>query len=201
MIRAALFDLDGVIRQFDPAHPERVEREAGLPAGTLGRIAFDAGQLAMAVGGGVRFEEWRDAVARTLRDEFGVDGLAVADRFFAFEAGAVDGEVLALVRQVRAKVPVGLLTNATSRLAAELDALALAVEVDVVCNSWELGVAKPDPRVFAAAAERMGVPVGECFFTDDRAENAVAAAGAGMVAHHYTGVAGLRAALAPILES
>ena len=200
MIRAALFDLDGVLRTFDPEHPARVERDAGLPAGTLGRVAFEASQLAMAVGGAIRFEDWRDAVAGTLRDDYGVDGLAVADRFFAFEAGSVDPDVLDVVREVRRRVPVGLLTNATSRLASELEALALAAEVDVVCNSWELGVAKPDPRVFALAAERMGEPVGECFFTDDRPENAEAAAGAGMVAHHYTGVAGLRAALRPVLE-
>lgn len=200
MIHAALFDLDGVLRTFDPEHPARVEREVGLPAGTLGRVAFEANQLAMAVGGAIRFEDWRDAVAGTLRDDHGVDGLAVADRFFAVEAGSVDPGVLDVVREVRRRVPVGLLTNATSRLPSELEALALTAEVDVVCNSWELGVAKPDPRVFALAAGRMGVSPGECFFTDDRPENAEAAAGAGMVAHHYTGVAGLRAALAPILE-
>lgn len=200
MIHSALFDLDGVLRTFDPEHPARVEREVGLPAGTLGRVAFEANQLAMAVGGAIRFEDWRDAVAGTLRDDHGVDGLAVADRFFAVEAGSVDPGVLDVVREVRRRVPVGLLTNATSRLPSELEALALTAEVDVVCNSWELGVAKPDPRVFALAAGRMGVSPGECFFTDDRPENAEAAAGAGMVAHHYTGVAGLRAALAPILE-
>ena len=201
MIRAALFDLDGVLRQFDPEHPARVEREAGLAPGTLHLVAFDAAQVTVAVDGRSTFEQWRDAVAATLERDHGVaSGLHVADRFFAVEAGAVDPEVLDVVREVRRRVPVGLLTNATSRLASELEALALTSEVDVVCNSWELGVAKPDPRVFAVAAERMGVPAGECFFTDDRPENAEAAAGAGMVAHHYTGVAGLRTALAPILE-
>lgn len=201
MIRAALFDLDGVLRTFDPEHPARVEREAGLPAGTLHLVAFDAAQVTVAVDGRSTFEQWRDAVAEILEREHGVrSGVGVADRLFSVEAGSVDAEVLDVVREVRRRVPVGLLTNATSRLASELEALALAAEVDVVCNSWELGVAKPDPRVFAVAAARMGVRADECFFTDDRRENAEAAAGAGMVAHHYTGVAGLRTALAPILE-
>lgn len=199
MIRAALFDLDGVLRRFDPDHPGRVEAAAGLPAGTLHRVAFEASRVLTAVSGSITFEEWRDAVGTVLDEEFGVDGRAVADRFFSFEAGSVDPEVLAVVREVRARVPVGLLTNATSRLTSELDALALTAEVDLVCNSWELGVAKPDPRVFALAAERMGVSAGECFFTDDRPENAEAAAGAGMTAHHFTGVAGLRAALLALL--
>jgi putative hydrolase of the HAD superfamily len=199
-IRAALFDLDGVLRQFDPAHPARVEREVGLPEGTLHRVAFAAAQVTVAVDGRATFEQWRDAVAEALRTEFGIDGAAAAERFFAVESGSVDPEVLALVREVRTRVPVGLLTNATSRLATELEALALTDEVDVVCNSWELGVAKPDPRVYAVAAERMGVTAGECFFTDDRAENAEAAARAGMVAHHYRNVAALRQALRPMLE-
>ena len=200
MIRAALFDLDGVLRQFDPEHPARIEGELGLPLGTLHRVAFDAAQVTVAVDGRATFEQWRDAVAAALSAGFGIDGIEVADRLFAIESGAVDPEVLALVREVRQRVPVGLLTNATSRLDSELDALALATEVDVVCNSWEVGVAKPEPRAFTLAAERMGVAPDECFFTDDRPENAEAAARAGMLAHHYTDVAGLRRALAPVLE-
>ena len=200
MIRAALFDLDGVIRTFDPEHPARVEREAGLPPGTLHRVAFDAAHVTVAVDGRATFEQWRDAVAASLTRAYAVDGPCVADRFFAIESGAVDPEVLAVVREVRSRVPVGLLTNATSRLASELEAFGLVEEVDVVCNSWEVGVAKPDPQAFTLAAERMGVAVAECFFTDDRADNAEAAARAGMVAHHYTDVAGLRATLAPVLE-
>ena len=201
VIRAALFDLDGVIRQFDPGHPARVEAEAGLPAGTLHRVAFDAARIATALDGRVTFEDWRDAVATALElDHDLADGRTVADRFFAIESGSVDPEVLAVVREVRARVPVALLTNATSRLASELEALALADEVDVVCNSWDVGVAKPDPRAFTLAAERMRVAPTDCFFTDDREENVDAARAVGMTAHHFTGVEGLRDALAPILE-
>ena len=200
MIRAALFDLDGVLRHFDPGHVVRVEADAGLPAGTLDAMAFEVGRLAGAVSGRWTFEEWQAAVAAELRERHGVDGPAVAERFFGLEAITVDQGVLTLLRQVRTRVPVGLLTNASSRLAQELDALDLTDEVDVVCNSWELGVAKPDPRVYAIAAERMGCAAGDCFFTDDRPINVAGAKAAGMTAHHFTGVDGLRAALAPLLD-
>ena len=201
MIRAALFDLDGVLRQFDPGHPARVEAESGLPAGTLHRVAFDAVRIATALDGRVAFDDWRDAVATALEQDHDVaDGRTVADRFFAVEAGAVDHEVLALVRGVRRHVRVGLLTNATSRLADELEVLRLGDEVDVVCNSWEMGVAKPDARAFTLAAERLGVTAGDCFFTDDRPENVAAARAVGMSAHHFDGVDGLRNALASFLE-
>jgi putative hydrolase of the HAD superfamily len=108
----------------------------------------------------------------------------------------VDPEVLALLRRVRgAGHPVGLLTNATSRLAYELEVLALTDEVDVVCNSWELGVAKPEAEAFIRAAARIGVPPQDCFFTDDRLENVAAAGQAGLAAHHFTAATALEAAL------
>jgi putative hydrolase of the HAD superfamily len=195
VIRAVLFDLDGVLRQFDPGHIGRVEADAGLPPGTLDAIAFDVSRLAGAVTGKWTFEQWQAAVASELGERFGINGRPIARRFFGLGATTVDAEVLALLREVRAKVPVGLLTNASSRLATELEELGLTGEVDVVCNSWELGVAKPDRRVYDLAAERMGCRTDECFFTDDRPINVAGARAAGMTAHHFTGVAGLRAAL------
>ena len=196
VLRAALFDLDGVVRRFDPAHPARIEAAHGLPPGTLHEVAFDVGRLGAAVGGGWGFEDWRDAIATELATRFGVDGVAVADRFLAVGAATVDGDVLDVVRELRRKVPVGILSNATSRLAFELEALGLAREFDVVCNSSEVGVAKPDPQAFVLAADRIGHGADECFFTDDRGENVEAAAAVGMTAHHFTGVDGLRRALA-----
>jgi putative hydrolase of the HAD superfamily len=195
VIRAVLFDLDGVLRHFDPGHVTRVEADASLPPGTLDAIAFDVSRLAGAVSGRWTFEQWQAAVASELGERFGINGRPIAQRFFGMEASTVDEQVLALVREVRAKVPVGLLTNASSRLAQELDALQLTGEVDVVCNSWELGVAKPDRRVYEIAADRMGCTTAECFFTDDRPINVAGARIAGMTAHHFTGADGLRAAL------
>lgn len=200
VLEAALFDLDGVVRRFDPAHPGRVESAAGLAPGTLHRVAFEASALASATGGRSTFEQWRDGVADLLeRDHGAADGRAVADRFFSLEDTSVDADVLDLVRRIRsAGHPVGLLTNATSRLPHELEHLHLTAEFDVVCNSWEVGVAKPDPAAFRLAAERIGaIGPAACFFTDDRAENVAAAATTGMTAHHFTGdAAALAVALA-----
>ena len=200
MLRAALFDLDGVLRQYDPAHPAAIEAQHDLPAGTLARIAFTPARLDPAVDGRATFEQWRDAIADVLTHEHGVDdGRGVTDRFFDVEAAAaVDAEVLAIVRGLRAGgLRVGLLTNATSRLDHELEVLRLTDEVDVVCNSSELGVAKPDLRAFELAVARMEVAPADCFFTDDRVENVDAARRAGLVAHHFTSATALAAALEP----
>jgi epoxide hydrolase-like predicted phosphatase len=57
---------------------------------------------------------------------------------------------------------------------------------DDIINSARVGLAKPDPRIFALAAERLGVAPGECVFIDDLARNVQAAADADMHAVHYT---------------
>jgi HAD superfamily hydrolase (TIGR01509 family) len=197
VLRAALFDLDGVLRRFDPALPARLEAEAGLPPGTLHRIAFAPEHVDPAVDGRHTFEQWRNAVGDALHRHHGVaDGRGLADRLLAVEHGSLDGEVLALVRRLRSGgTRVGVLTNATSRLLQELAVLGVAPEVDVVCNSSELGVAKPHERAFRLAAERLGVEPAECFFTDDTLRHVEAAAAAGLTAHHFTGADGLAHAL------
>ena len=57
--------------------------------------------------------------------------------------------MLTFVREVRAAgLPVGLATNATDRLDADLARLGLVGEVDVVVNSSAIGVHKPAPEFF-----------------------------------------------------
>jgi HAD superfamily hydrolase (TIGR01549 family) len=59
---------------------------------------------------------------------------------------------------------------------------AMDLPVDVIRNSAELGVEKPAPEFFAAAARLAGVPVGEIAYVGDRTDNDVLpAADAGMV--------------------
>lgn len=40
MIRAVLFDLDGVIRHFDPQHVTDIEHRHGIAAGAINNFAF-----------------------------------------------------------------------------------------------------------------------------------------------------------------
>jgi putative hydrolase of the HAD superfamily len=195
VLRAALFDLDGVLRHHDPDHAGRVEAEHGLAPGTLGRAAFEVARLEAAVSGALTHEAWTRAVADELTATHGVEGPTVAAAYFAIEAATVDEDVLALVREVRRRVPVGLLTNGSSRLPEELAVSGLASEIDVVCNSWDLGVAKPNRVAYELAAARMEATPAQCFFTDDRPANVDAARAVGMTAHLHLGTAELRGAL------
>ena len=85
-----------------------------------------------------------------------------------------------------------LVTNATTRLESDVDRLGIADLVDGVVNSARLGFAKPDPRIYLAAAELAGVAPRRCLFVDDSARNTEAARELGMSVLHFQGTQGLR---------
>ena len=82
---------------------------------------------------------------------------------------------------------MALLSNATDRLPRDLQRLGLDGELDAVSNSSELGVAKPDPEVFAAVCSALGLPPHRCDFVDDQQADVDAAARVGLRAHLYRG--------------
>ena len=111
---------------------------------------------------------------------------AVAD--WQGDLGVVDETMLAFVREVRAAgLPVALCANGTDRLAAELAELDLAGEFDVVVNSWELKLRKPDKAYFVDASAMVGVPPKHCLFVDDNDRIINGARVAGMAAYRLTG--------------
>lgn len=103
--------------------------------------------------------------------------------------------MLELVTACRRRGPVVLVTNATSRLPDDLHQLGLTTAFDAVMNSSSIGVAKPDPKIFAAALAVAGVPAPDALFVDDTLANVEAARHLGVIGHHYVGVTELRQAL------
>lgn len=192
MSGVAIFDLDGVVRRWDPEIMSCAERSAGLPAGVLAATAFEPALLSRAITGVISDETWRAEITAALVDRFGSTA-RTAVRQWSEPVGAVDPGVLAVVRTVRRTRPVALLTNATSRLRSDLAELDLVREFDHVLSSSELGLAKPDPRVFVEACQRLGARRASCWFVDDSELNVRAAAGAGLRAHHFVAAAALEA--------
>ena len=66
--------------------------------------------------------------------------------------------------------------------------------------SHALGIAKPEPAIYAHAAEGLGTPPPEILFIDDRADNIAAARQAGMQAVQYTGWETFRESLSDFPE-
>jgi putative hydrolase of the HAD superfamily len=77
---------------------------------------------------------------------------------------------------------LGLITNGDSvQQRDKLKALGLANTFDAVVASADIGIAKPDPRIFRHAAGQLGVAPERCVYVGDRHDSdARAAAAAGM---------------------
>jgi len=116
-------------------------------------------------------------------------------------SGRIDPQVVALVRQVRERVPVVLLTNATTRLHVDLAALDVLSEFDAIVSSAETGFPKPDPGAFAAAEAAASAALGESvagssiLFIDDTVAHVQAAEDRGWRATQFVGGPALDAML------
>ena len=189
-VRAALFDLDGVIRRFDVESLAQIERACGLAPKAILRALLEPTRHLAAVTGRISDEAWREGAAGELGERAGQAFLR-----WGGITGFVDPEVLDLVRRVRRRVPVGLLTNATSRLATDLRLLDLHEAFDAVVNTSEIGVAKPEAEAFRHAAERLGFPASQTLFVDDTPKNVEAASELGFLSHRFTSAEALRRVL------
>ncbi|RLP85223.1 MULTISPECIES: HAD family hydrolase [unclassified Micromonospora] len=191
---ALLLDLDGVLRRFDPAVAAEVEREYGLADGVLTEIAMQWGRLRPVLTGQVSHADWVSSVADALAEPAGGPERArAAVEQWQRHRGEVDTEVLDFVREVRgAGIKVGLATNATDLLDADLATLGLTGEVDVVVNSSTLGVHKPAPEYFQAACVALRTPPAKVLFVDDEDWAIRGARAAGLSAHRWGGHGDLR---------
>jgi putative hydrolase of the HAD superfamily len=96
-----------------------------------------------------------------------------------FSGMRVEDGMIDVVRTVRtAGVRTGLLSNSWG-LDYERDGWDALF--DAVVISGEVGLRKPDPAIYALAAERLGLPPEQIVFIDDLRPNVRAAAAAGMV--------------------
>ncbi|GIJ33901.1 HAD family hydrolase [Micromonospora sediminimaris] len=191
---ALLVDFDGVLRRWDPAVAAGVEREYGLSAGVLGEIAMQWGRLQPVLTGQVSHADWMTSVADALTPSVGdAERARAAVAQWQRYRGEVDPEVLTFVREARAAgIRVGLGTNATDLLDADLAALGLTDELDVVVNSSAIGVHKPAPEYFQAACAALDTPPARVLFVDDEDRAISGARAAGLSAYRWNGPADLR---------
>jgi HAD superfamily hydrolase (TIGR01509 family) len=185
MIRALLIDLDGVIRIWDEAHDRLTEQHFGLPPGTMRSIAFAPALLELVITGKTTDEAWRHQIEQRLAEQFPWCDAAAATQHWSTSAGAVDQQMLALVRQCRGYIPVGLITNATSRLSRDLEHLHLSGEFDVIINSSVIGAAKPHRDIFLAALDALRAQPATTLFIDDSPGHVLAACDLSTIQYRY----------------
>lgn len=187
MIRAVLFDLDGVIRHFD--HDPALEGRHGLEDAALAQAAFGAPLIEEVTTGRITRAEW----IRRVGEQTGAPAAAEEWGRTPFR---VDPAMTTLADELRALgVTCAILTNGTDTIAEEAEACGLTDHFDPIFNSADIGHTKPDPRAFAHVAQVLRIPTDEIFFTDDSPAKLAGADEFGMRTHHFTGVRSLRSAL------
>ena len=178
MIKAAVFDLDGVLIDSEPVW-EQVRR--GLVAERGGHWAPDAQRTIM----GMSTQEW----ARYLSEDLGVglppDEVAalVVDRMAAryrehlpLLPGAVEA-----VHRLAARWPLGLASSSPPVLIETvLEAAGLRSYFQVTMSTEQVRHGKPAPDIYLAVTARLGVPPAACAAVEDSSNGLRSAAAAGL---------------------
>ncbi|MET0830426.1 MAG: HAD-IA family hydrolase [Microbacterium sp.] len=186
MIRVVLFDLDGVIRHFDPAHVAGIERRHGLAPGTIEGAAFASPLIEEVTTGRITRADW-------VRQVSDMTGNALAAEEWSVQPAVVDEALLDLADEVRTLgLRTAVLTNGTDTIPEEVATLGIADRFDAIFNSADIGFAKPDVRAFEHVLDALEVAAAEVFFTDDSPSKLVGATSLSMRTHRFAGVEGLR---------
>lgn len=110
---------------------------------------------------------------------------------------SVDPAVFAIVAELReGGTATALLSNAGPDFGSAFRHSPLGELIGPVFVSGEMGLVKPDPAIYRAAAGALGAPIASLAFVDNKQENVAGALEAGVGdAHLYTSPTGLRAFL------
>jgi len=121
---------------------------------------------------------------------------AYVTRFQETIPGPVPGTADLVERLAARGVPLFALTNFGSDFWPDFRARHSLFDnfTDIVVSGDER-CAKPDPRIYAIAEDRFGLPPEALFFTDDNPHNIAAARARGWQAHLFDGAPGLETAL------
>ncbi len=178
-IRALLFDLGGVLLRTEDRGPrEGWEHRLGLPPGGLERVVFDNPvSLQCSLGRAESEAVWAE-VARRL-------GLAPEEadqlRQDFFAGDRVDQVLMTFLRSQRPRRKTGLITNLWKDGWRSVEEQWRALDgFDVIIASGDVGLMKPDPRIYRLALERLQVDASEALFVDDLPANVDAAQAVGM---------------------
>lgn len=187
-IRAIIFDFGGVIvRTEDQTGRLRAAARLGVALDELYHTVFDAPIAAQATVGAVPAAAvWMHAMALYKLDPA---GLAQLQADF-WSGDRRDDALVAFIRSLRPAFKTSILSNAWAdgrTIIAERFGMADAVD-DIVVSA-EVGVAKPDGRIFELALARLGVQPAEAVFVDDFARNIEGARAIGMPAVHFKNTA------------
>jgi len=186
-IEAIIFDFGGVMVPFNELDSfQEQESRLRLQPGSLAEMLWRSADWRLAEVGAITDEEYWQRIG----DQLGLHTPEAIRDFQQdlFRDARTDPQMADLVRRLRGRYRLGLLSNASDvlpRLLHERYGLAGLFDVEVV--SALVGLAKPDPAIYQLALERLGAAPEATVFVDDYEPNVEAAAALGIQAIHFVG--------------
>lgn len=199
MIKAVVSDIGGVFeleplgRDPTARFPELIadwEMRLRLPPGELHACRKEMNRYFDAAGkdgelGTLSQAEWQAG----LRQFIGLTPAqlqAFVEDFWKTYLGDPNPELVAYFSVLRPRYRTALLSNSfDGAREREQDRYHFAEMVDFIIYSHEVGLAKPDPGIYALTSQRLGVQPQEIVFLDDVERNVAAAAASGFHAILY----------------
>lgn len=200
MIQAAIFDFGGVIlRTEDHVARERLAARLGTSPEELYRLVFNSPSARLATVGELTTKAHWEAVRTTLG--ISTAELPVIQAEF-WEGDRLDGALVEYIRTLRSRVKTALLSNAWDNLHTLItDHWKIADAFDSIVISAEVGLAKPDLRIFQITVEKLGVLPAHAVLIDDSSENIQAARTFGLKAIRFQSPEQAQSELECILEA
>ena len=186
MIKAIVLDIGGVlVRTEDPLGRREIEAEFNLPPHTVEAFVFDSQEAAASTLGEVNANEVWQSIGEKLNLTKGQ-----LDKFIeSFWRGDVfDHNLHQFFQSLRENYTTAFLTNAWQGARDDLAKRFGIIEgetVDYLLISSELGVAKPDPKIYKKLRQTVNLPYNEILFVDDFSENISAADQLGIQTIHF----------------
>lgn len=183
-LRNIFIDFGGVlVRTEDKGPRRRAAERLGMTPSDLEKLIFASETSQRASTGEIPEEAHWQAVAEALRLPR-PEADKVTAEFFAGDRA--DQALLDFLRGLRPERKVCLISNAWSGLRAFITQQGFADVFDYMVISAEVGLIKPDHRIYRLALEELGAKPEESVFIDDMLVNVEAARAVGMAGIHFT---------------
>jgi epoxide hydrolase-like predicted phosphatase len=184
-LQALIWDMGGVlVRNMVPLVRARLAEPYGLTGMDLENLFFGNEVARRAsIGQGGESDSWE-----YVRQKLNLQPEAMLEFIRTFwSCDRLDEDLFAFSLTLRPKYKVGLLSNAFPEARVSLgERFPRFYEMfDVSIFSAEVGMAKPDPRIYRIVLGKLGVRAEEAVFVDDFIENVEGARAVGMRAIHF----------------
>jgi epoxide hydrolase-like predicted phosphatase len=182
-LKAICFDFGGVIVRTEFQAPrQHLAERLGIEYEQLIKAVFDSETARQATLGVISEGEHWAAVMQRFRLPTS-EAETFEDEFFAGDI--LDHALVEFIRSLRPQVRTGLISNAWSGLRDYIISQKFDDAFDAMVISAEVGVMKPEARIYQIALEKLGVAPSEAAFVDDFPENVEGARAVGMAAVHF----------------